>query len=237
MSVRENISKPEQQIAVVTFELGDQTYALPITPVRQIIEMVTITPLPQMNQTIAGVINFHGTLVPVINMRRLLGLDEIPLNLHTPIILVKISERLVGLIVDSVVDVLQRNANQIIDPNNILLEDMGEIPLLQGLIHSAGGSILLLNLEHLFKPYQSRALSDAISTLNQNLEQDIADVLEYPEVSEILPDAKNAERAVQNELNVQTGKSFKSRSKKISGKDEPQKRLKGEPGSSESPSG
>ena len=75
MPVRENISKSEQQVIVVTFTLGSQTYALPIAPVRQIIEMVTITPLPQINHTIAGVINFHGVIAPVINMRRLLGLD------------------------------------------------------------------------------------------------------------------------------------------------------------------
>jgi purine-binding chemotaxis protein CheW len=100
MPDRENKTLSEQHATIVTFCLGSQTYALPITPVRQIIEMVTITPLPQINHTVAGVINFHGTLAPVINLRRYLGLDEIPLQLHTPIILVNIFERVVGLIVD-----------------------------------------------------------------------------------------------------------------------------------------
>lgn len=175
MSVRKNKSTLEQQIIVVTFQLGTQTYALPLAPVRQIIEMVKITPLPQVSQIIVGVINFHGELVPVISMRRLFELEEIPLELHTPIILVNISEHLVGLIVDKVLDVLEEPADQVVDPNNILLKELGETPLLQGLIHTKDGSILILNPEHLFTTYHTRALSKAIDTLAQMNEQSTSD--------------------------------------------------------------
>lgn len=218
MPVRENISKSEQQVIVVTFTLGSQTYALPIAPVRQIIEMVTITPLPQINHTIAGVINFHGVIAPVINMRRLLGLEEIPLHLHSPIILVKISERLVGLIVDKVLDVLERPVDQIINPNNILLKEMGEAPLLQGLIQAQGGSILLLNPEQLFKPYRGNALSEAIDTLTQSIEQVASDDAKASQAAEIPMDGLKTEKVVQKEVDAKPDKSVKSRRKKTTAK-------------------
>lgn len=220
MPVRENMSKSEQQVIVVTFTLGNQNYALPIAPVRQIIEMVAITPLPQVNHTIVGVINFHGVLVPVINMRSLLGLEEIPFHLHTPIILVKISERLVGLIVDKVLDVLERPVDQITNPNSILLKEMGEIPLLQGLVQAQGGSIILLNPEQLLKPYRGRALSEAIDTLAQSLEQGASNDAEASEAPEEIPNTQSVESVVQNEIEVQPGKSVKRRRKKAGAKAE-----------------
>lgn len=216
MPVRENKSTQEQQVIVVTFQLGNQTYALPLAPVRQIIEMVTITPLPQVSQIIVGVINFHGELVPVISMRRLLELEEIPLQLHTPIILVNISEHLVGLIVDKVVDVLEKPADQVVDPNNILLKELGETPLLHGLIHSQNGSILILNPEHLFKPYHTRALSKAIDTLVQTTEQNISDsegIIQDPGTRQLAP---NADMEAKNEPDEQTSKLSKSSRRKKS---------------------
>jgi purine-binding chemotaxis protein CheW len=151
MPVHETTAPPEQQTSMVTFRLGSQVYALPIAPVRQIIEMVAITPLPQVNQTVLGVINYHGSLAPVINMRRLIGLPDAPLGLHTPIILAEISQRLVGLIVDEVSDVVSRPSSQVIPPAKILLDEMGQVPILQGLIQDEAGSILLLNPENLLK--------------------------------------------------------------------------------------
>jgi purine-binding chemotaxis protein CheW len=211
----ENKTLAEQHVSIVTFRLGRQTYALPIAPVRQIIEMVTITPLPQVNHTVAGVIDFHGKWVPVINLRCQLSLAEAPLQLHTPILLVNISGRLVGLIVDQVLDVLERPANQIIDPSNILLEEMGEIPLLQGLIQSQDGSILLLNLEQLFKPYHTRGLLEAVDTLNQSLEQNGSSGVDVNQSLETPPALQNTEVAVKNKAERQPGKLSKKRSRKI----------------------
>lgn len=171
MPVPENLSKSTQSVTFVTFRLGSQTYALPITHVQQIIEMVTITPLPQVNPVVVGVFNFHGGLVPVVNMRRLLNLADQPPTLHTPIIMVNISSRLIGLIVDEVLNVLQRPAEEVVDPSNILLEEMGQTPLIQGLVREQDGSVLLLNPEQLLKPYSVKVLTQAVDSLAQSLQQ------------------------------------------------------------------
>jgi chemotaxis signal transduction protein len=51
---------------LVAFRSGRQRYALPVAPVVQIVEMVAITPIPQVNGSVEGVINYHGQAVPAI---------------------------------------------------------------------------------------------------------------------------------------------------------------------------
>lgn len=159
------IQAPDAQQDMVAFRLGKQTYALPIESVVRIIEMVTIMPIPRVVPSVEGVINVRGTAVPVVNLRRHLGLPEVPLQLDTHIVLAKICSRTVGLIVDEVLDVLNVPAAQIVSPHDLLPEGLNEVPLLRGLTHASAGLVLLLDLEHLFRVQQVSALAEAIEVL------------------------------------------------------------------------
>jgi purine-binding chemotaxis protein CheW len=154
---------------LVTFRLHEQTYALPIEPIVQIIEMVTTTPIPQVSHSVEGVINVRGATVPIVDLRRHLGLPGSTPQLHTPILLVQTDEWAVGLIVDEVTDVLNVPIEQIARPADILPEGLGEAPVLRGLAHTDNGTILLLNLEHLFLPDQAQALAQAAAISPQTI--------------------------------------------------------------------
>ena len=161
-----DLGNPADQRNLVVFRLDQQTYALPIEPIVQIIEMVTITPIPQVSDTVEGVINVRGVPILVVNLRRHLGLPEAALQLHTPIVLAQVGESMVGLIVDEVLDVLSLPGGQITRPADILLEGLGEAPIFQGLAHTPDGMmLLLLDLEHLFLPHQVQVLAQAVETL------------------------------------------------------------------------
>ncbi len=99
----------------LTFRVADQTYGLPVTNVVRIIEMVTITQLPDMLETIQGIINLQGKAVPVMDLRHRFGLAHKAYGLHTPIILANISDNdhMLGLIVDAVEDVLEISAKNL----------------------------------------------------------------------------------------------------------------------------
>jgi purine-binding chemotaxis protein CheW len=172
---------------LVTFRLDRQTYALPIEPIVQIIEMVTITPIPQVNHSVEGVINVRGAAVPVINLRRHLGLPEAKLQLHTPIILVQTGERMVGLIVDQVSDVLNVNAGQITCPSDLLPDGLSDAPLLRGLIQSPAGAVLLLDLEHLWasNPAQLAQTLEALSAVEASWEHDQPEPVEAAGADEL----------------------------------------------------
>ena len=150
---------------LVTFRLDQRTYALPIEPVAQIIEMVTIIPILQAEDSVAGVINVRGAAVPVVNMRGHFGLPEAPLQLNTPIILAQIDGRVVGLIVDEVIDVLGLSVGQIAHPADILPEGMVQPPVLGGVAYTPDDAVLLLDAEHLFSPSQMQTLAEVIESM------------------------------------------------------------------------
>ena len=152
------------QLNLVTFRLDRWTCALPIEPIVQIFEMVAITPIPQANHSIEGVINVRGAVVPVVNMRHLMGLPRVSLRLHTPIVLVRIGEQqMVGLIVDEVLDVLDLSLKQITRPEEILPEGLGDAPLVQGLARVQDSTVLLLDLGRLFLPDRTHALAEVVA--------------------------------------------------------------------------
>jgi purine-binding chemotaxis protein CheW len=95
---------------ILTFQVANQEYGLPVSDVIQIIEMVKITALPQMPPAVQGVINRRGQIVPVLDVRQRLGLPFRPYRLRTPIILVEAGSEWSGplaLVVDSVEAVVE----------------------------------------------------------------------------------------------------------------------------------
>lgn len=146
---------------LLTFYIGEQLYALAVEPVVQIVSMVTITPIPQASAIAKGIINVHGEAVPVVDLCRHLGKSDSHFYYHTPIILINIKEHLVGLIVDSVSDMLSVPATSIVHPSDILPEGLCTAPLLIGLVYTPEGAVLMLNPDQLFQPDQVRMLAKA----------------------------------------------------------------------------
>ena len=58
---------------LLTFKLGEETYALDLTEIQEIVEKPAIYPLPGAPETVAGAIGFHGRIVPVVDLPTLLG--------------------------------------------------------------------------------------------------------------------------------------------------------------------
>jgi purine-binding chemotaxis protein CheW len=157
---------PEQQ-NVVAFRLEKQTYALPIEPIVQIVEMVAITPIPQLSQVVEGVINVHGEAVAVVKLRRHFGLSDAPLQLNTPILLTRIGKQTIGLIVDEVINVFNLPTDQIVQLGEILPEELGNAPIFRGLTYVADDAVLMLDPDQIFRPDQLEILAQAASLLQK----------------------------------------------------------------------
>ena len=161
--VRPTSFNPNGRQHLVTFRLDEQIYALPIEPIIQIFEMVTITPIPQLGSSLDGVINVHGAAVPVLNVRRHFGMPKLSQQVDAHIILVQFDERKVGLLVDEVLAVLDLNSDQIIPVIDILPDELGDLPLLQGLVHTGDSTVLLFDLAHLLQSQPGLALAEIIN--------------------------------------------------------------------------
>jgi chemotaxis signal transduction protein len=116
--------KPLEEMTFLTFRLAGQTYGIPVECVDQIIEMVTITQLPHAPAAVQGMINVHGRIVPVLDLRCRFNLPFRPYGLYTPIILVHTEDRPVGLIVDDVYDVHPVPISDLVKPDYFHLADL-----------------------------------------------------------------------------------------------------------------
>lgn len=90
----------------LTFVLGNVYYGLDIQFVREIIGMQEITVVPDVPPFIKGVINLRGKVIPVMDVRRRFNMDSRPYDDRTCIIVIHVGDWLVGLVVDTVSEVL-----------------------------------------------------------------------------------------------------------------------------------
>lgn len=140
-----------EQRSYVTFRLVQQTFALPIEPIAQIVEMVRVTALPHAPTSVKGIINWHGILVPVLDLGLHLGAADHTPNWRSHVILVQFEGHYVGLIVDEVLDVIKLARHQISQPSEIFPVGLSDsIHLIDGLARIPGQLLLLLDLNQLF---------------------------------------------------------------------------------------
>jgi purine-binding chemotaxis protein CheW len=105
---------------VLLINVGDQTYALPLLQIQEIRGWSTVTPLPNTDASCLGVLNLRGHVLPVFDARMLLGKPVIPARAQDVIVVAVLDDKPLGLLVDSVSDIVE------IDAANISRADAGE---------------------------------------------------------------------------------------------------------------
>jgi len=106
LSGQEKVGKGKD-LQLVTFRLGDEEFAADILKVQEIIKIPDITRVPNAPSFVEGVINLRGKVIPIIDLRRRFGLSEVERDKEARIIVVDSSGKVVGLVVDSVSEVLR----------------------------------------------------------------------------------------------------------------------------------
>jgi len=103
----------ENREQFVTFIIEDEYYGVEILKVQEIVGMTRITSVPNMAHYMRGVINLRGKVVPVVDMRLKFNMDEREYDAVTVILIVEVKGREIGMIVDSVSDVVDIPGDQI----------------------------------------------------------------------------------------------------------------------------
>lgn len=104
---REEKKAVEAQEHLVTFFLAREEYGIDVRLVQEIIRVAEITPVPRAPAAIKGVINLRGRIIPVIDLKRRLGLGEVESTRVARVVVVRLKDRLVGLLVDGASQVLK----------------------------------------------------------------------------------------------------------------------------------
>jgi purine-binding chemotaxis protein CheW len=163
------MSEPNQQIGLttdgsqfLTFQLGDELYGVDILRVQEIKGYTTVTKIPNTPPHIKGVLNLRGTIVPIVELRTKFGMPTIDYTLFTVIVVVVVRDRIMGLVVDSVSDVLNISKKDIQSPPEFGAKV--DVSVLTGIGKSGDKLVALLNIDRLLTEdelQESSALTNA----------------------------------------------------------------------------
>lgn len=131
-----------RDIQMVVFRLAQELFGLDIATVREIVTWQPITRIPQAPEFVEGIINLRGRLIPVVDLRKWLGVDAEATASETRIMVVEQETRSVGLIVDAVTEVRRVPTDRIEPSQNVMSGIRTE--LIRGIVKSDNGLIVLL---------------------------------------------------------------------------------------------
>jgi purine-binding chemotaxis protein CheW len=108
------------ELQLVSFKIGSEEFGVDILKVQEINRMVEITKVPQAPHYVEGVINLRGKVIPIVDLRKRFSLDLKEHDKNTRIVVVDIGGNIMGMIVDSVSEVLRLPSSTIEPPPEIV---------------------------------------------------------------------------------------------------------------------
>jgi purine-binding chemotaxis protein CheW len=139
-----------RELHIVGFQVGRETYGVPITSLHEIVRVPEITAVPDAPDYLEGVINLRGKIVSVMDLRKRFGDKQAKLNKQNRILVVEHSGKLAGLIVDSASEVLKIASEDVEAPPAAFQE--GGLNCVTGLGKVRGRLIVLLDMTKLLAP-------------------------------------------------------------------------------------
>lgn len=149
---------------LVSFQLDDRQFAVPLSSIERIERTVSITPLPKAPDIVLGVINVHGSIVPVFNIRERFRLPPRDMQLGDQLIVARTSKRTIALLVDSVIAVIEIPGEKIVETGSIL----PQLDFVEGVAKTEDGMILIHDLERFLSLREEQTLDEAMKELNQD---------------------------------------------------------------------
>jgi purine-binding chemotaxis protein CheW len=143
----------------LTFQLGDELYGVDILRVQEIKGYTTVTKIPNTPSHIKGVLNLRGTIVPIIELRTKFAMPTIEYTMFTVIVVVVIQEKIMGLVVDAVSDVLNIDKKDIQPPPQFGANV--DVSFLRGIGKSGEKLVALLDMDRLLSDSDLQEVSAA----------------------------------------------------------------------------
>lgn len=131
----------------LTFALGAESYGIEILKVQEIRGYEAVTAIPNAPAFLKGVINLRGTIVPIVDLRIRLNFPNVEYNRFTVVIILNVARRVLGIVVDSVSDVMTLTPEQVRPAPDFSCTFDTEY--LMGLATVDGRTLILMDIEKL----------------------------------------------------------------------------------------
>ncbi len=144
-------------IQLVTFRLKDETYGINVMQVQEVLRVSEIAPVPGAPAYVLGMVNLRGNVVTVIDARIRFGLTITTPDDASRIVIIESDQQVVGILVDSVAEVVELRQSQIDAPPSIGSEDSARY--IQGVASRDQDLLIVVDLNRLLSDEEWSAVS------------------------------------------------------------------------------
>ena len=146
-------------LLLTVFSIDSERYGVPVAVTERVLPMVAVTPLPGAPDVVLGVVNLHGDIVPVLDVRRRLGLASREHGPESRLLVARTRIRVVALAVDDVTDVADVDPSAVAPPETVL----PGIEHVSGVAAVADGLILVHDLDAFFSLDEEQQLAESLA--------------------------------------------------------------------------
>ncbi len=146
-TINSNAVQDDPVLQWVTFNLDGETYGVNVMQVREVLRYSEIAPVPGAPAYVLGIINLRGNVVTVIDTRHRFGLEPGETTSNTRIVVIEADKHVIGILVDSVAEVVYLRLSEIESAPNVGNDDSAKF--IQGVCHKNGKLLILIELDKL----------------------------------------------------------------------------------------
>lgn len=136
----------------VTFKLDNETYGINVMRVQEVLRYTEIAPVPGAPSYVLGIINLRGNVVTVIDTRQRFGLDTVEVSDNTRIVIIEADKQVVGILVDSVAEVVYLRQSEVETAPNVGNEESAKF--IQGVCNKNGELIILVEFDKMLSDHE-----------------------------------------------------------------------------------
>ena len=142
-----NADSNDEVLQWVTFKLEEETYGINVMQVQEVLRYTEIAPVPGAPSYVLGIINLRGNVVTVIDTRARFGLMGAEVTDNSRIVIIEAEKQVIGILVDSVAEVVYLRSSEIDSAPNIGTEESAKF--IQGVSNRDGELLILVDLNKL----------------------------------------------------------------------------------------
>ncbi len=142
----------------VTFRLDNESYGINVMQVQEVLRYSEIAPVPGAPTYVLGIINLRGNVVTVIDTRLRFGLSQTETSDQTRIVIIETENQVVGILVDSVAEVVYLRQSEIETTPNVGNDETAKF--IQGVCHKNEELLILVDLEKMMSDEEWAELND-----------------------------------------------------------------------------
>ncbi|MBV7314817.1 chemotaxis protein CheW [Shewanella sp. NIFS-20-20] len=140
-------AKDDAVLQWVTFHLDNETYGINVMQVQEVLRYTEIAPVPGAPHYVLGIINLRGNVVTVIDTRSRFGLQSSDVDDSTRIVIIEAEKQVIGILVDSVAEVVYLRRSEIDNAPNVGTEESSKF--IQGVSNRDNELLILVDLDKL----------------------------------------------------------------------------------------